>query len=464
MKDDVQNSQAGENLSLRQALRAMLDEGEHNVPSTTADIMASIRRERQTAQKEADHEDVHTTPLPVPLPSPTGTRQSKRSRRTLYGILALTAVAAVLIASFGLLSTAMHGGSYNSGATTNASGSSAGNGPVNDITRNPSSIPATTDEWSTVIITYKQNGSTIIANYDPLKSALMTLVSLSAMDVIVHGVSHKGNEVLYSVYDGSKTSYYIYPQATKDAIFTTPDRSRSAIWSTDDSTIFISTSQGVISIDVQTFAIRLAFSTLPSVTLLSYRENGYLYFIQGNTGQTYATKGTLSRINIVQQDVQQITSCPNGTNFWLSPSGTVVYYNCPEQNTDTLYAVKSDGAVPYVFRSHAGNVIGYAEDDSPLTLENTNGKYQVVRRDESTSKDTVLVQAIALDTTTITSENIAVAPYGHTLVAKAIYKNNTQSTYEQFWYSNLSTGNTQPFFLPDGASSSHVIGWDRLLV
>ncbi len=462
MKDDVQNSEIGNRLPPRQVLRSILDEGEQKVPSTTANIMAAIQREQQTAQKVSTDNvsDAQNASSPVPLPQihEIVTPRPKKSRRRLYNALALITVAAALIASFGLLSLLMPHGSMNAGTTTASSGSS-----VNTVPRYLPSAPATTSSWSSVIITYKMNSMTIIANYEPV-TANSTKIASSYVDTIVDGVSHDGREVLYSIFDGSKTSYYIYPQSTANAIFTTNDDSRSAIWSTDDRTLFISTSTGVMSVNVQTHAAKLLFPALPSVTLLNYRDDGYLYFVKGDTGQAYATQGTFNRINITQGNSQQITSCIHGANFWLSPSGTTVYYHCLDQNADILYAMSSDGTNPHVFRTNAGNIIGYADDGSPLTLVKANGKYQVVQRNVTTEQDTVVIQDVAPKAILITADDVAVAPFGQTLVVKATYSNNGQTTHGQFWYSNVTTGNSQTFLLPQSASMSQVIGWDKLQV
>jgi len=463
MKDGVQDSETGDGLPLRRALRAILDEGEQKVPSTTANIMAAIRREQQTTQKvvaDAVH-DVHATPSPVPFPRvrEIETPRPKRSRRTLYNALALTAVAAVLVASFGLLSFIAP---HNS-ASMSTGGASSGNS-ANAMTKYPPFIPSTTATWSAVIITYKMNGNTLIANYNPVAATSMILASLPGTNTIVYGVSHIGQELLYSVYDGFKTSYYIYPQATTDAIFTTPDKSQSAIWSTDDRTLFISTTKGVMSVNVQTHATKLLFPTLTSITLTNVRNDGYLYFIKGNTGQAYATEGTFNRINIAQGNSQQITPCVRGTNFWLSPSGVTVYYNCRDQNTDLLYAVKSNGTNPYIFRSNGGNVLGYTGDGSPLTLVSANGKYQVVQRAIKSAQDTVLIQDVVPQATTIAADDVAVAPLGYILVAKGTYSNNGNVIEERFWYSDLATGRSHAFALPQGASTAQAIGWDRLQV
>lgn len=464
MKDDVQDSKIDDEFPQRQALRTFLDKGEQKVPSTTANIMAAIRREQRTAQKGVADSvyNAHHTSSSAPLPPvrEIETPRPKRVKRTFYNILALTGVAAALIASFGLLSFLV---SHTTMTMTAGSGSSTSNGSANSVPSYASSIPATTATWSAVIMTYKSNGMTIIANYSPVTTISTVLLSLPYTNILVNGVSHDGHEVLYSVYDGSQTSYYIYPQATVNAIFTTPDKSRSAIWSTDNRTLFISTAKGIVSVDVQTYAVKLLFPTLPSVTLLNYRDDDYLYYVQGNTGQPYATEGTFHRINIAGGNSQQITSCARGTNFWLSPSASTVYYNCLDQNAHTLYAVNNDGTNPSVFRSNGGSVIGYAANNAPLTLENVNGKFQVVQHDTQSTQDTVLLQDIAPGATSITVDDIAVAPYGQMLVAKGMYSSNGKPTEARFWYSELVTGKSQAFTLPQGASIAQAIGWDKLL-
>ncbi len=467
MKDDFQDSETGNGLPLRQVLHTMLDEGEQRVPSTATNIMAAIRLEQQTTQKlvkDGVH-DTHTSPPLVPFPPfrEIETPRPKRARQTLYNALALSAIAAILIASFGLLSFIIpqHSASTSTGSVSNGATS---NNPVNIMTRNPALIPSTTTSWPTLMITYKMNGMTLVANYDPVTAASRIVASLPYADTIVHSISHNGRELLYSVFDGLKTSFYIYPQTTLHPVFMTPDKSRSAIWSTDDRTLFISTAKGIMSVDVQTLTANLLFPTLPSVVLTNYRNDGYLYFIKGTSGQTYATEGTFNRINIDKGYTQKITPCDRGSNFWLSPGGSTVYYNCLDQNVTTLYAVNSDGTNPHTFRSNAGTIIGYVEDGSPLTFVNVDGKHQVVQRDTKSTHDTVLIQDVAPGATSINADDIAVAPYGYTLVAKGMYSNKGQVTHEEFWYSNLTTGISQSFYIPQGASLPHLIGWDKLQV
>lgn len=441
------------------ALRALLDEGEQKIPSTTVHIRAAIRQEQRTSGGATLHSSEAAAVVPLPQVHEIETPRPKRPRSTLYSALALTAVAAMLVASFGLLSYILPLRSSRNSASSGA----VMNSPT-PVMKAPQHTPRTTSTWSAVIMTYKIDANTVIANYDPISGKYTTLTSSPYVDTLVDGVSHDGQKVLYSVYDGLKTAYYLYPQFTTEPIFTTPDKSRSAIWSTDDHSLFISTAKGIVSVDVQTHSVKMLFPTLVAVKLLNYRDNGYLYFVKGYKGQAYAAEGTFYRVNTVHGDMQQITPCEHGTNFWLSPGEITVYYNCLNQDASLLYAVKSDGTNLHVFRSDASKVIGYVEDGSPLTLVNASGTYQVVQRDLKSARDTVVLKDVAPGAATVTADAIAVAPYGYTLIAKGMYGSNGATTDERLWYGDLVTGKSQAFALPQGASTANAIGWDKLQV
>lgn len=444
------------------ALHAILDEGEQKVPSTTANIMAAIQQEQQMPRKASigvnnrSHEIASS--VPFPQMRELETPRPKRPKRTLYNALALTAVAAMLVASFGLLRSILPSRSSSNNSSAMMSS------PTETMTKYTPFIPGTTATWAAVIIAYKIKNTTVIANYDPISGKYTTLVTSLYADTSVNGVSHHGQMLLYSVYNGVKTTYYVYSQSTTDAIYTTPGKSSSAIWSTDDSSIFISTAKGVAQIDTWTHEAHLILPALASTKLLNYRNDGYLYFVKGYRGQLYSSEGTFNRVNIAQGSIQQITPCERGANFWLSPSGITVYYNCPDQDATLLYAVGSDGTNPHAFSFNAGNVIGYAENGSPLTLVNASGKYQVIQRDVQSAQEKVLLEDVAPGATTVTVDDVAVAPLGHTLVAKGIYGSSGAATQEQFWYGNLVTGKSKALALPQVASTANAIGWDKLRV
>ncbi len=460
----------------RRAFRALLAEGEHTVPSTTSRILATIRQEQQTAAKPPVGANNHANPITpivsfpprreIETPLPLSPRRKFRS-----GLVALVAVAVILIASFSVLSYLVPRSSSTSSSTPSTkvvSTATAPNKVVPTATSGVASLPppVTMSTWSAFIMTYRINGTTIIANYDPVASKSTTLTTSPYAVTSVAGVSHTGDKVLYSIYDGFKTSYYIYPQSTTSTFYTTPDKNSSAVWSTDDSFIFINTSKGVAQINVQTHAVNMILPSIASTVLNNYRD-GFLYFIKSSDGQAYATQGVLERVNVTTGDTQQLTlGCQNGTNFWLSPGGVTVYYTCLDSQNPALYSVGSDGSNVKVFRYDEGTVIGYeGTNGAPLTLKNVNGKYQIVQLDlNSPSKDNILLNDVAPGASTVMASNVAVAPYGQVLIAKGTYGTNTATASERLWYNDLVTGMPQQLNMPQGVRSLNTIGWDKLQV
>ncbi len=444
----------------RRALRTILDEGEQQVPSTTAQIIAALRQEQRTPQKtlvSTNNQFYEVLPVvPIPYVREIETPRPKQTKRRLRSVVALATVAAILIASFGLLRFILP--SYSSGSSTASS-------TVDPAKKLASSSPSITSTWSSVIITYKINDTTVIANYDPITSKSTMLTTSPYVDMLIDGVSHNGKMLLYSTYDGLKTSYYLYPQSTTNAIYETSDKSSSAVWSTDDHAIFISTEKGVVLVDAQTHATRVLLPSLAATMLLLYHNrDGYLYYVKGYNGQPYSAEGILNRINVANGDTQQVTTCPRGGNFWVSPYNATVYYNCLDQNTN-LYAVNSNGANARIFRFDNSEMIGYAGDGSPLTVTHENGKYQVVQRSLiDVQQDKVLLNDIAPNAQTIVLGDIAVAPFGHAFVATGIYGGSGSDTKAQLWYGNLIAGKSQRLPLPQDARMPHVLGWDKLQI
>lgn len=453
----------------RRILRAILDEGEQNVPSTTSRIMAALRQEQQAVAETPVGANNHVRPVKPVVPFPQ-VREIETplpvlsKRRFRNGLVALVAVAVILIASFSFLGYLLPRQSTTS-SRNNPATSTRGisTSTVAKVTPTP---PVTTPGWSAVIMMYRVNGTTIIANYNSINSKSTILTTSPYAVTSVAGVSHLGDKVLYSTYDGFKTSYYLYPQSTTDAFYTTQDKNSSAAWSTDDNFIFINTSKGVAQINVQTHDVTVILPTIASTVLNNYRD-GFLYFVRSSNGQAYSSEGVLYRANVTNGDIQQVTpsSCQRSANFWLSPGGVTVYYSCLDTQDTSLYSVNSDGTLPHVFRYAAGNVIGYyASSGSPLTIRNTDGRYQVVRLDlNSASNDNVLLNDVASGASTVTANDVAVAPYGYALIAKRTYSTGNATT-EKLWYYDLLTSKSRQLSLPQNARSLNTIGWDRLQV
>jgi len=444
----------------RLALRVLLEEGEQKVPSTHTQIMAALRQGQGAAHKIGanNHHEV-TSIVPFLVEHNIETPRPRRIRKKRYSAFAIAAVAAILIASFGLFSYTLPRHS----ATSSSAAASHPAAPTSVATLSTSIVPGVLSTWSSVVIMYQLNGTMVIANYDPLHEKSAVLATSLYAETTVNGVSHDGHMLLYSTYDGFRRSYFLYPQSTTDAFFTTPEKGGSAIWSTDDRSLFINTAQGVTQIDVRTHHTSQLLPTLASTSLLNYRD-GYLYFVKGYQGRAYSPEGILNRANVTTGSVQQVTDCERGANFWLSPGGIRVYYTCPTQDT-ALHTVSSDGIspVPSVFRANTNVLIGYRDDGSPLTVTSVTSRQQVVRCSLNTTvQDTVVLNDIAPGAGTLTADAVAVAPGGYTLVAKGLY--GTSKPTEQFWYGDLVTGKTQRLLLPPNARNVHAIGWDRLQV
>jgi hypothetical protein len=312
------------------------------------------------------------------------------------------------------------------------------------------------------VLTYVLGNKTVIANEDPLHGQHVSLVELTntfeQTNLSVDGVTHDGYNVLYHVFDGSRTSYYLYPR-TQQAIYTVTGQGGAAIWSSveSDSFLFISTLQGIVQLDLTTKTPHLLLPSLPGVQLLFYRDH-YLYYIQNTKTPPYSDIGTVFRVDIAQPTLSpvQVTPCSQATSIWLDPLGTTVYYQCLAHGANDLYAV--DGKNAHLLRANAGEMVGYASDGSVIVMRASDGRFQVVQLGTSIQQDQVVIADVAPGALTVKQSNVAVAPYGYMLVARGTYGGNV----EKLWYGDLMTQGTQLVQLPIGARHVNTIGWDRL--
>jgi hypothetical protein len=435
----------------RQMLRQVLAESERAVPSTTARILQALTREEQELQSvpagsngHAALEEIGVLSRP-PLPA-----RPKQRGTLLRNALALVAVLAVILGSMSLFSRMLPLRLAAGSALIGATGKQK-------TTRTPFLFAST---WSSVVMATLHNGQKLITSTDPIsgKSAMLAS-SRYPMDTAIDGVSHDGYKVLYRVFDGSRTRYYVRPSSRDDALYTLNGKGSQAIWSTDDHSIFISTPEGVEKVDVNSRAAMLALSLLQVPDLRFYRD-GYLYFVQGeNSG--IAT--ILSRVNLADGNVVPITLglCALSYGFWLSPGGTTVYYRC--KGHPDLYAVDSDGTHAHSLRLHSGDAIGYAGQGELLTLLKAGATYQVMQLGSDARHDQVVFPDVAPGAALITADNVAVMPYGRSLVALAHYADGSS----KIWYDDL-VANTQHAVVTyrdaQSAASVQFGGWSKLQV
>ncbi len=425
----------------RQQLRAVLDEGAQQVPSTLAAIMRAVREEPvsridatvaplEPVMQQA--EELHNWQVRRPIAS--------RGRRVLAQLVALAAAVVLLATTIGVFQL-LH--IHTSVETTS-------NASLSNV------VPsfALTNSWSAVILSYVQSDHLYIVNYDPLSGKRVALAESSyPAGTTMYGVAHTGNAVLYSVYDGTETVYWLRSATTLVAFYRVAGRGLQAVWSTDDHYIFIGTAQGVVMFDVLHGTSQRILAQLLSPQLVFAYAN-YLYYQDGLGGTT----GNLKRIDINGGSIQTVTPCASAQPFWFSPTGKTVYYQC--QGRNTYYAANMDGTQAVLLRANVGQVIGYTADNALLTLQHVNGTNQVVQLGATQAQDHVLLSSLAPGVSTLTVAQVGVAPYGSALVATTVAADGTA----KLWYADLATGQQPQPVVIQGVTMLQQNGWDRLQV
>jgi hypothetical protein len=298
----------------------------------------------------------------------------------------------------------------------------------------------------------------MVVNEDPASGDSVTLASGLAPDnADLDSISHDGYHLLYRIYNAqqTKTTYTFQPQTQGGkALYILPGKGGHTVWSTDDRYVFISAPQGVEQVDARSGAlVREILPSTPSPDIRFY-YGGYLYYFVPKNG----VMGILNRVNIAGGAAKSVTTCPTGGGFWLSPSGKTIYYTCGSQNA--LYAVNTDGSNMHLLCNNTGWLIGYAADNSLLTLKNVGARYQVVKLGATPAQDRVLLDNLAPGAAYIAQDSVAVAPYGRVLVARAMYADG----HEELWYGDLTSGRQSRLTIPAGAKLLALKGWDRLQV
>jgi hypothetical protein len=425
--DDARRAQRAQ----RSDLLGLLKDEEQEVPSTSEQIMRMLDDEPQWYE-----ETLSQMPPEVGAFSQSyaSSKQVDRpDRRVLWqSITSLVVVGIFILASSGL---------FGSLASLHAPF-------VNDAAVEVE--PA--DGWTSAVLTIAQMGHVDIHVLDPVsgKSALLAS-SPFLKGTSTEGVSHDGTKLLYHVYDGKKTDYYLQPSAKKLILYTFQGKGGHAIWSNGDHYIFVSTAQGVEQVSTQSGIAKLILPGLAYPDLRFY-HNGYLYYVSDHVNGA----GMLNRVNVSGGAAQEVTNCSRGSNFWLDPARQTIYYVCRGQKT--LFAVNTDGSNVQQMRTDAGMMIGYAEDNTPLLLNEVHGKYQIVKPGGEMQQDQVLLDDVAPGASLISADNVVVAPYGHAVVTKAVYADR----HEEIWYGDLTSGEKHLLFTPGKGVQVQLGGWSRM--
>ncbi|HLG76903.1 MAG TPA: hypothetical protein VKX46_10835 [Ktedonobacteraceae bacterium] len=442
----------------RQALRALLADGEQAVPSTTSRIMAAIARER---------EPVATTTAAVrpqePLsPLPLQKRPVSRRPRSAFGggRFLLAAVATVVIVA--ALSIFSYLTAFQPGPASRSRVTPTPTSPL--FTR----LPVSTD-WSSVVAigSVRSGDMQTVENYDPASGKHVPLLSgCCSRDTIVDGIAHNGGDLIYHRYDSTsqETTYY----SLLGRSYVVQGRGTNAVWSTDDSSIFVGTSKQVIQITIKDATQKALKKPLHADLLAFYRSN-FLYFIRSQPGNTY----NLYRIDLSAGSPTLVVQNANSATFWLNPAGSTVYYTkMGDDGQRAVYAVASDGTLQgktTALRTDA-TPIGYASDNALVIMQKVQNAFQVIKVvDENVPKlDRILIGDVAPGASSfcptgadlLCDGNIALAPYGGSLVTLARYADGSQ----RLWSINLESGQRTPLPLSSEQTQMRLLGWSKFLI
>ncbi len=424
----------------RQSLQALLAEGAERVPTMATAIITVLR------QEQIQH-IVATPPSPEGASQEVSLRHDTQPRRFIaprvgrvLGQLAALAAAVFLLASTIEAFQLLQARSEQQMAFQIARPTSAFTMPL-------------TNAWSAVLLSYVQSGHLHIVNDEPLTGKNIELASsMYPHDTVIEGISHAGDAILYSVYNGKETSYWLRSTSMLFSLYQVAGRGSQAIWSTDDHYVFIGTGHGVEMLDIWSGTPQLILTQLTSPTLVFAYAN-YLYYLDGQRGMP----GKLQRISISNGVIQTVTPCASSQPFWLSPTGTGIYYQCVGQTA--LYAVNVDGSQAHLVRANGGQVIGYTANNALLTLQHVGSVNQIVQLGSAQALDHVLLKQLAPGML-LTAAQVGVAPYGNALVATNVATDGTT----MLWYANLATGQQRQFVFAQGVTTLQQNGWDRLYV
>ncbi len=447
----------------RAILGEFLIESEASVPSTASQIFAAIRQEQLDGQRPGSSGKkmgyyLFMTPGAQKLNGASNHRVEPRSTKQLHSwlwnALTLATVATVILVAVGMFDhffnrqvPARHGQTHV--------------------------IP---NDWSSVVV-----GLTLVApgvaklmgidNYNPANGQHVELVPSSRIpaDVRLEGVAPDGHNLLYR-FSTSGHTFYSTLGHTSFFYELNDDNAGNAIWMDNDHALVATRHDGVVQVNIHTGASTDLFPAL-QVDHLRLFHAPYLYF----TGPAGPGTSALYRININASDVAQVvTMYVAGTDYWLSPDGSTIYYTPSEQygaprilsiSGDGAYAGESVGVTP------AGYIrpVGFAADNSLEAMRISSGKFQVIKYEASGQQLQVILDDAAPGAVSlcgpgvvaiICDSNISFAPNGHGLVVNAFYKDG----HQQLWFDDLTTRKPGLLLTLDRNTDVQLPGWDRIPV
>lgn len=448
----------------RGVLREYLARAEQEVPSTVSSILQAMRAEsRQQAKGAPTFQPPHLLPAKPAEPTVSDFPFHAPSRRRSFNKgLALVAVAAVIILSFGLFSRLawLRTGTPQTTSNTASSTQTADNG-VNGVVLPPAPTPdlSFSSDWSSAVALVAQSGKQQIEVFDPLSGKQRVIASTSCDNAQADAIAHSGKNMLYHCYDGQYTVYHLLTGQSYrlEGGRRSDGGEYNAAWSTDDRYLFAMTSHALMRVDVAHNKIeRLPYSISATRLLFYYQGDLYFSFVQGGSTQ-------LKRIDLVSGSQQVVTqSTAARAQFWLRPDGQAIYYTSASAGRVGIYAVGIDGGSTYLFSQDQG-LVGFDQDNTPMTIRNIQGQWQLVKIDVASQQAQVRIQDVAPGANTITPENVLLSPYAHYLLTGGQYASNTQ----RYWLSDLASGGAQEVFpwsqqANTSTLSATWLGWSKM--
>jgi Tol biopolymer transport system component len=334
---------------------------------------------------------------------------------------------------------------------------------VTATTPTPQVFPSGESSWNNLLLTVENaTGQISISNYHDASGELQSLISGLPSTTQIDGVSPDGKTLAYHIPNNDHTIYYLLAlsgaQGIPQMLYSASGNAGNAIWDSNR-TLLINTPRGVVEVNSGSSTQRMLFPQLPDARLAFYYDT-YLYFV----GKVHTPDEALYRIQIGHTTPQEVTPLTPGSSFWLSPDGRTIYYLNHGSGPAGIYATDSDGQNLHRLRP-VGVPIGYAEDNSLITLRYTGRSFEVVQLGLTPAQDRLLLpevapSAVSLCATAskpepgeICDNSVALAPYGHLLAVEASY---ADGSYQLLTY-NLDNGQQ---ISSQRIPASQLIGYD----
>ena len=355
----------------RRSLRAFLYDAEQQVPSTTENILAALRKQqlsekvKKTLTDIAEEEAVPGRLLILPSSSqsiPVSYQRRAIKMRLRYAF-SIAVAAIVILAAIATLTQFASIRNTNSAAWHTLSTS-----VQQPVTPHPGAAFVTqnyhtTADWSSVLAQQiDADGHSQIINYDVNTGVASPLIrNCCTQNTEFDGIVHGGGDLMFHTFNSTNTTYYLL----SGAVYNVKGHGSNAVFSTDDKHMFIWDANGLQSIDLRSKEAKTILTTDQSKA--SYHlefarqvaDKEYLYFTSPSNG-----KKDLTQVNVANGATFKVVSgIPIEAKLWLDIKTLNIYYSIATSSDDyQTVTINSDGTQQPV---QSGLFIGW--QGTPLT-------------------------------------------------------------------------------------------------